>query len=152
MSGKKDTVAAAAVAPTKKVKAPPMKWRNKADTARFIRVFTKQKLTKKEQNSGAGTGMSGHGWNAITQAMNNDAPDGVVYTKEQLQNKIASLAKDYKSNEFVTNKTGLGLDATTGAFTGSDSVKDEIAKTDKNCKNFFKAPLENYALLDALLW
>jgi len=133
-----------------KEKEPPMKW-TAGETTRFIRVFTKQKKTKKEQGTGGGTGMSGPGWNVILEAMNKDAPAGVIYKKNHLQNKIPTLSKDYWSNEFLLKKTGLGINATTGAFTGSTEVQNEIGETDKNALKFFKAPLLNYALLDELL-
>ena len=134
----------------KKVKDAPMKW-TEALTRQYIAAFLKQKMTNKEQATGGATGMSSHGWDAITAAMNKGAPPGTVYLKDKMQNRMPTLVKDYKSNEFLTKKTGLGLDATTGAFTGSDSVIKELGETDKNCLKFFKAPLRNYDLLDQLL-
>ena len=141
-------VTASASAGTKK---QAMKWTG-SETRRLIEEFTKQKRTRKEQATGGGIGMSGDGWTAILGRMNKGkAPGGVFYNRDHLQNKIPPLAKDYKSYEFLLSKTGLGLDPITGAFTGSDSVKAEILLTDKNSMKFFKAPLANYDLLDALL-
>ena len=140
---------AAAAAAAAKTKTPSMKWINKEET-RFIQEFSKVKKTKKEQATGAATGMSTHGWKTILDAMNRAAPNDVVYTKAHLQNKMPTLVKDYKSYEFLMHKTGLGCTAE-GAFTGSESVKAECSETDKNCSKFFKHPLANYALLDTLL-
>lgn len=87
----------------------------------------------------------------ICEAMNKDAPAGVIYKKNHLQNKIPTLSKDYCSNEFLLKKTGLGIHPSTGAFTGSTEVQKEIGETDSNALKFFKVPLLNYALLDELL-
>ena len=118
--GKIVNPATAAAAAAAKTKTPSMKWINKEET-RFIQEFSKVKKTKKEQATGAATGMSTHGWNTILDAMNRAAPNDVVYTKAHLQNKMPTLVKDYKSYEFLMHKTGLGCTAE-GAFTGMRSL------------------------------
>jgi len=155
MSGKKMAAKAKkgkdvdqAAAPKAKMKS--MKWSDEL-TRKLLYAFIKQKETKKEQATGNATGMSAPGWNAITAAMNAKAPQGTVYVKNKLQNRIPTLVKDYKSYEFVMSKTGLGINGSTGAFTGDAEVQAELAATDTNCAKFFKVPLANYDLLDRLL-
>ena len=109
MSTKAKTADLAGAAP-KKTKKPSMKW-TKGEERRFIREFTKVKMTKKEQATGGGIGMSSQGWDIIFAAMNKPgaAPNGIIYTKEHLQNKIPTLAKDYKSYEFLMRKQDSGV-------------------------------------------
>jgi len=80
--------------------------------------------------------------------MNSNDHD-IIYTRNHLQNKIASGSKDWSSYKFVMSKTGLGL-GPSGEFTGSEEVKREVKAKDKNASKFFKAKLLNFKILDQL--
>ena len=80
--------------------------------------------------------------------MNSNDHD-IIYTRNQLQNKIASGSKDWSSYKFVMSKTSLGL-GPSGEFTGSEELIREVKAKDKNASKFFKAKLLNFKILDQL--
>ena len=131
-------------------KKPAARW-NAKDTRILLEKFSMVKKQPEYRNTGGPIGLSTAGWNEVIEKMKKSKQCSNTYDRNQAQSKMSQLQKDYKINEWLLAKTGLGIDPVTQAFTADDETRAEIVKTKKEAAKFFKAPLANLDILEVLL-